>query len=231
MTRRATARAGRPVVGAPAVAVAIADFLVRTETERLRLFRQHLQASVVQVSPLLLDLAAMEQVDLAEATSLMHPPQDWPWRPLAEPANPAMRQWQARRWMFGQDAERGAGRFRRAFASPGVVIRDADHPRGRLAIRPSGGVLAFTADIGACRLTACGPIAMFRIPEHLPETLVMAMPGRRLGQLVEHPLFRDRDCKVRSVMTDPTDDLPVLTFRVPLVPFAMPWAPAPGDVA
>ena len=57
----------------------------------------------------------------------------------------------------------------------------------------------------------------------MPETLVMAMPGRRLGQLVDHPLFRDRDCVVRRVITDPVDDLPVLEFKVPLVPFEMRW--------
>jgi hypothetical protein len=54
----------------------------------------------------------------------------------------------------------------------------------------------------------------------------MAMPGRKLGQLVDHPLFRDRDYMVRRVVTDPSDDLPVLEFKVPLVPFAMRW---PGE--
>lgn len=221
VSRQPSSCASKPADAAPVVALAIADFLVRTERERLRLFRDHLQATVVQVSPLLLELAAMEQIDLAAATALMQPPVDWPWRPHYEPSNPAMRQWHARR-LLGQDAERGAGRFRRAFAAPGVMIRDVDHPRGRFGVRPTGGVLGFTADIGPCRLTACGPVALFRFPEPLPATLVMAMPGRILGQLVDHPLFRGKAYKVRNVVTDPTDDLPVLSFKVPLVPFAMP---------
>lgn len=216
-------RTGSPTAAAPAVALAIAVFLVRTETERACLFREHLRSTVVQVSPLLLDLAAMEQIDVAAAMALMHPPQDWPWRPLHEPTNPAMRHRQARRHMLGQDAERRAGRFRRAFANPGVVIRGVDHPRGRFAIRPVAGVLGFTANIGPCLLTAYGPVAMLRFPEPLPETLVMSMPGRTLGHIVDHPLFRDSNFRIRNVVTDPADDLPVLSFRVPLVPFRMPW--------
>lgn len=223
MSRRAAPGPGEPVVSAPAVALAIADFLVRTENERLRLFREHLRTTVVQVSPLLLDLAALEQIDLGAATALMRPPRDWPWRPLYERTNPVMRQWHARRLLLGEDAERGAGRFRRAYADPGVVIRDVEHPRGRFGVRPVSGVLGFTANIGQCRLTAWGPVAMFRLPEALPDTLVMSMPGRILGDIVDHPLFRDRRFRIRNVVTDPADDLPVLSFRVPLVPFAMPW--------
>lgn len=223
MSRRPAVRTAAPVVGAPAVALAIADFLVRTERERLRLFSEHLRSTVLQVSPLLLDFAAMEQVDLAAATALMQPPRDWPWRRLYDPPNPVMRQWRARQLLLGQDAERGAGRFRRAFADPGVVIRSVDHPRGRFGIRPRGGVLGFAASLGPCRLSVFGDVAMIRLPEPLPETLVMAMPGRRLGDLIDHPLFRGREYKVRSVVTDPTDDLPVLTFRAGLVPVPMSW--------
>lgn len=226
MTRPPTARRGAPVVGALAVALGIGDFIVRTETERLRLLRLHLTATVLQVSPLLPELASMEGIGIHDAAALMHPPQDWPWRPIYDPPSPMMRRWQHRRFLLGRDAEKGAGRFRRAFASPGVVIRDVDHPRGRFAIRPSGGVLGFTAAIGPCLLSSFGATAVLRLPEPLPETLVMAMPGRKLGHLVDHPLFRDRDYMVRRVITDPTDDLPVLEFKVPLMPFEMRW---PGE--
>ena len=223
MTRLPSVRRDAPMISASAVAVGVADFIVRTEAERMRLFRLHLDSTVLQVSPLLPELASMEGIGIHDAAALISPPQDWPWRPIYDPPSPTMRQWQHRRFLLGRDAERGAGRFRRAFASPGLIIRDVDHPRGRFAIRPSGGVLGFTAAIGPALLSSFGVMAVLRLPEPLPETLVLAMPGRKLGQLVDHPLFRDRDYMVRRVVTDPSDDLPVLEFKVPLVPFAIRW--------
>lgn len=222
--------ASTPVVSASAVALAVVDFLIRTERERMRLFRDYLRSTVVQVSPLLLEFAAMEQVDLAAAIAPMRPPQDWPWRALYDPSAPVTRQWQARRFLLGHDARRRSSRFRRTFANPGVVIRSVDHPRGWLGVRPVGGVLGFAASLGPCLLCVFDTVAMIRLPEPLPESLVIAMPGRRLGELVEHPLFRGRDYIVNRVLVDPADDLPVLAFKVSLVPFVLPLADDVGGV-
>jgi hypothetical protein len=211
---------------AAAVSVRIADFLVRTETERLSLFRLHLQAQVRRVSPLLLDLAAMEGVSLSGAVGLMYPPQDWPWRPLYDAPTMLVRQSQRVKGWLGSPGTKDSGRFRRAFANPGVVIRDVEHPRGRFGIRPAGEVMAFTAAIGPCLLSAFGASAMLKLPEPLPETLLMSMPGRQLDRLVEHPAFVDRSYRVIRVQPDLSDGLPIITFRAPLIPFEMPW---PGD--
>ena len=212
-----------PTVSASAVALAIADFLARTETERLRLFRAHIQLTVVRTSLLLLELAAMEQIDLEGATALMQPPRNWPWRPMNDAPSSAWKRHQAHRLLVGLDLRRAAMRFERLFVDPGVVIRGFDHLLGRFAICPCGDTLAFASTLGPCRLSVFGSTAMMRLPEPLPDSLVTAMPGRRIGGIIDHPLLRDRDYLIREVVITPSNRLPILTFNVPLVPYAMVW--------
>lgn len=210
-----------PVVSAPAVALRIADFLTRTETERLRLFRLHLHATVRRVSPLLIDLCMMEGISIGSAVALIYPPEDWPWRPLYNVPPSLARLTQQRKGWLGSPTRQDASRFERLFKNPGVIIRGVVHERGRFAIRPCGEVLGFTAAIGPCLLSAFGSTAMLKLPEMLPETLMAAMPGRQLDALVDHPAFRGRKYRVMRVMPDLNDGLPILTFRVPLISFEM----------
>lgn len=222
MRLHTVARTAFPV-SAPAVAVGIAEFLVRTETERLNLFRMHLGATVTRVSPLLTVLAAIEGVSLRDAAALIHPPTDWPWRPLFDDPSALPRRSQRRQDWLGRVGHRDVARFRRTFASPGVVIRDVDHARGRFAIRPVGKVLGFTASLGPCMLSAFGMSALLKFPYALPETLAAALPGRMLEQIVRHPIFAGCGYVVSRVQPDLSDGLPVITFRAPLVGFQMPW--------
>lgn len=214
-------------VDASGMALRIADFLVRTEVERLALFRLHLRATVICISPLLLELALLEGIALTDAVALIHPPQDWPWRPLYDPPAPA------RMFLQGKSLKRLQGshdvaRFRRAFENPGVVVRDADHPRGRFAIRPCGSILAFTAAIGPCLLSAFGSSAMLKLPGPLPATLMMAMAGRTIGGIIDHPALAAGDYTVRRVEPDLADGLPVIMFRAPPIAFEMPWVGPTG---
>lgn len=218
------ARQPGPAHCASTVAIGIADFLVRTETERVRLFRKHLEATVTRVSPLLPALAATEGLSLAGAVKLILPPEDWPWRPLFEfPPGLARR---AQHYKVGPGSSAGAeiARFRRAFAKPGLILRDAGHERGRFAIRPVGAVLGFTAALGPCLLTAFGTSALLKLPYELPETLSLALPGRPLEQLIQHPIFEGRGYFVSRVQPCLSDRLPVVMFRAPLVGFRVPWA-------
>ncbi|MGY2733585.1 hypothetical protein [Sphingomonas sp. UYP23] len=212
-----------PPVSAAAVAIGIADFLVRTETERLNLFRMHLGAMVTRISPLLPALAAIEGVSVGDAVTLIHPPTDWPWRPLFDDPSALLRRSQRRKDWLSTVGEWEVARFRRTFANPGVVIRDADQVRGRFAIRPVGKVLGFTAALGPCLLSAFGTSALLKLPYALPETLVDAMPGRPLVQIIQHPIFLGCGYRVIRVQPDLSDQLPVITFRAPLVDFQMPW--------
>ncbi len=207
---------------AAATAFAIADFLARTELKRLRLFRSHLASTIHRVSPLLVHLSLLEGISLGDAFELIQPPSDWPWRQLSS-APPAMlyRSLQLRAW--GSAKGRGeVARFRRMFASPGLVIRDPSHARGCFAIRPIGDTLGFTAALGPCTLTAFGSTGMLKLPYPLPETLAISLPGRQLGGVVDHPLFRDAGYRILRVEPDFGDGMPVIAFRAPLVPFRLP---------
>lgn len=210
------------------VAFEIADFLVRTETERVELFRRHLQATVRKVSPLLLDLAILQGVRLAGAVWAMRPPQDWPWRPLDDVPPGLVRRLRLTHYQPNFSKGSVARRFERHFASPGVVIRGVGDPAGALAIRPIGKVLGFSAEVGACVLTAFTSTAQLRLPTPLPETLAMAMPGCRLDRIVDHAIIAGRDYTVRRVILDTHDGLPVIFFSARLVPMAFPWAHAAG---
>lgn len=204
------------------VSLEIADFLAKTERERLRLFRSHLRATVCKVSPLLLELALMEGIAIGDAVALVYPPQDWPWRPLADFPPGLVRRSQQRKTWLGTPGRQEVARFRRTFANPGVVIREADDTRGRFAIRPTEGVLGFTAAIGPCLLSAFGRTAMLKLHEQVPETLILGMPGRRLCQIIDHPLFLSDEFMIRCVMPDLSDGMPVIHFRAPLISFELP---------
>lgn len=206
---------------ASVAALRVADFLVKTEIERTRLFRAHLQATVCKVSPLLVELAVLEGLSLSEAFARMQPPQDWPWRPVEAFSRGLFRRSYRVKGLPGSDVRREGARFRQAFRAPGVVIRDVGHPRGQLGVRPFEGVLGFAAALGPCLLSSLGSTAELKLPGPLPETLTMSLPGRRLGQIVDHPLFADNEYRIVRVQPDLSDGAPVLTFRVPLVPFEL----------
>lgn len=216
-------RSERPaasLVAAPAVAIRIADFLVRTEQERQALFQLHLKSAVDRIPSLLLDLAELERISLPATISLMRPPQQWPWLPLAiSQVGLSLRHRMARGWPV-LNPTIDASRFARAFGNPGIVVRDVLHPLGRFGIRPNGRVLGFTAAIGPCLVSSFGSLTALRLPEALPETLMTAMPGRQLDRLIDHPVLRGKDYRVIRVETDPRDGMPVIMFRVPLVHFA-----------
>jgi hypothetical protein len=226
VTAAGLTEAGGLATDAGKVALQIADFLVRTENERLSLLRLHLQATVCKASPLLLDLAVMEGVSISAAIALIHPPQNWPWSPLSDAVPAMVGRFHQRKCWLGASGKQDVLRFRRAFANPGVVIRDADHPRGRFGIRPCGSVLGFTAAIGPCLVSAFGSSALLKLPQQLPETLMMALPGRPLERIIDHPAFAGRDYKVIRVQPDLIDGMPILVFRARLTPFAMQWPEA-----
>jgi hypothetical protein len=219
----------RSTIKAPDVALRILDFMVRTEWERQHLFRQHLQATVRSISPLLVDLAALEGVCLHDAYERILPSRDWPWHPPYDLRPLIFRGSRQRSLWSGMVGSRHEMRFERAFASPGVVIRKINHPNGRFAIRPSGSVMGFTASLGPCLLSAFGSTAWLKLPASLPEILMAAIPGRVLSEVVEHPLFSSRAYKVRRVSVDPADGLPLLTFEAKTVSFAGRWVPEAGS--
>ncbi|BCA62733.1 hypothetical protein HMP09_1967 [Sphingomonas sp. HMP9] len=200
----------------------IAEFIGRVEAERTRLFHEHLHATVRRASPLLLGLATMEGVSIAEAVSQSRPPENWPRMPLYDFPPSRLRVSQLRPIRRGSTNLHEERRFRRVFCDPGVIIRPVDDPRGRFAVRPHSGMLAFTAAIGPSLLSAFGATATLMLRDPLPDTLAIAMPGRPLRQLIDHPLFSEHPCRVLRLDSDTQAGSSILSFRVPLVPFEIP---------
>lgn len=208
---------------AASAALQIANFLARTELERLLLFRLHLQTTIRRVSPLLLDLAVRENISLTNASALIYPPQDWPGRPFFDVSPvPIWRMVQKNGWRQGT-ARRERVRFERMFANPGVIIRQFDDPRGRFGIRPCRSVLGFTAAMGSCVLTAFGSTGILKLGDQLPQTVMTSLKGHRLGDIVEHPIFAGRDYLIRRAMHDPADDMPVLAFHAKTIAYKGTW--------
>jgi len=209
-------------VSREAVAIRIADFLVRTEKERLDLFRLHLHATVRSASPLLLDLATHQGIDLQRASGLVRPPRDWPWRPIEDhPSVPLSRSLQ-RKATLGGSTSAVSRAFEHAFAIPGVVIRGVAHPAGRFGIRPTAAVLGFTAAVGPCLLSAFGASATLKFGDPMPEALMLSMPGRPIDNVVHHPILEGRGYVIRRTFVDPIDGAPVIEFRARPVAFEMP---------
>ncbi|RXD04861.1 hypothetical protein EQZ23_06885 [Sphingomonas sp. UV9] len=209
-------------VDAVAIDGRIAEFIERVEAERTHLFLQHLHATVRRASPLLLGLAAMEGISIAAAVSQARPPESWPRTPLYDFPPNRLRVSQLRPIRRGSTNLHEERRFRRAFCDPGVIIRPVDDPLGGFAVRPFSGMLAFTAAIGPCLLSAFGTTATLTLREPLPETLAIAMPGRPLRKLIDHPLFTEYPCRVLRVDSDAQAGSSILSFRVPLVRFELP---------
>jgi hypothetical protein len=214
----------------PAIALRIADFIVRTELERLELFRSHLQDTLRRISPLLVDLVAFENFVLKDALDLIYPPDNWPQRPLYHfPWTNSRSSQRFGHWLRASGSG-DAWFFERKFANPGVVIRKASHPKGRFAIRPCGSVLGFAAAIGPCVLSAFGSTAILKLPDPLPETFMASLPGRRLNEIVEHPIFAKREYVIRGATADGSDGLPVLAFGARMISFEGPWPALMDDV-
>lgn len=203
----------------------IADFLMRTEAERLCLFRRHLQLTLRRVSPLLIDLFELEGSSLAHAPDFIRPPRNWPARPVDGFRPTIHRTLVQRRFWLRTISTRDAWYFKQAFSEPGVVIRGVAHPDGRFAIRPCGGVLGFTAAIGPCVLSAFGSAAMLKLPDPLPSTLMASMVGSNLNEIVEHPIFSHRNYVIRRAAVDPTIGEPVISFSARTLPLKGPWGP------
>lgn len=213
---------------AQAVRKAIEEYLSRTDSEREDLFRLYLNANVTLVTPLLLDLAALEGIALSKALSHVRPPRGWPQRPLLHRAskpfrhNPKSLRPPGPSWSAIQ-AWAEARSFRRTFIQPGVIIRDFIDPKGRFGIRPVGGMLGFTADIGECLLTAFGPTAELRLNDSFAETIMTSMVGRTLDQVVEHPIFMGKGYRILSVEADSFDGATTISFSADLVPLTIPF--------
>lgn len=206
---------------APEVSWRIGDFLCRTERERRALFRLHLHTTVHLTSPLLLDLAEIEEIDLPQAVADIEPPQGWPRRPSYDFPPAMLRAPRTIKGRLGKVGNRESWRFSRMFDKPGVILRQIDHPKGRFAIRPFGNMLGFSAEIDGCLLNVFGAVAMIKIPQVVPESVMISLEGRRLNQIVEHHAFKAHDYVIDGAVANDGEASTTIFFSSELAPLSL----------
>lgn len=201
-------------------------FFERLEAERLRLYRALLQGTVLRVSPLTLDLIAQAGSSVAVVAEALPVPGEWPWTPLRyRTASALLRSPKG----FGP-SNHGPSRFHK-LATAGVMLRDRHHPLGELGFWTSRTALEAVACPGGCVLQTDGYRARLHLPSPMPDTLLAALPGRPLEQLVSHPVLDGRGYVVERISEGEHGDGPVVGFATGLLPLELPWAEARGELA
>jgi hypothetical protein len=84
-------------------------------------------------------------------------------------------------------------------------------------------VVEVVAALGGGLLRTARGYAALQLPSSLPATIVAALNGRRMRDVVAHPALRRR-YTVLSVDECEFGSNPSLVFRTGLRPHAMPWA-------
>lgn len=189
------------------------------EERRLRLYRCVLQASVRSASTLALSFASRAGLGLDDVLQVMSPPAFWPQStgPLALP--------QVRWEVPTRHAWRGGGDDRmmwRVARAGGHAMRVGGGGNW-IGWRVSGDTVEVAGRLGSSTLVTNRGTLRLWTPHPLPATLCLAMPGRPLAALVQHPFLADGDLTVVSV-GDHRGGGHVLRIRAGGHPFAAPWA-------
>jgi hypothetical protein len=198
------------------VSAEIHQFLLRTEEQRYALHQDFIRCVVRRTSPILVDFARAQGLDLGHCMELIQPPEHWPSR-LDTPTSPISRHALLRddRKGYSFSGSHQDDAFRSRFRRAGAVLRLPSHPDGRFGVRASGNALEACFDLGPVRLVldGCGR-GWMRLPPGIPETLLDACVGRTVDRVVSHPLFDDRDLLIRRVgYASMVSAAPVITFR------------------
>ena len=158
---------------------------------RNALFLRHVALNVRYVTPLFDIVSRSERIDLDGAVSLITPPRSWPVARLSTDARRTSRGLERN---FAFTSEQIAERHRYA----GIVV----HRGGGgdvLGTRIVGSSIELTVVRGALMLDTFHGFGRLHIKGPVPDTLAVAMSGRPISQLVEHPWLIDPNWKVISV--------------------------------
>lgn len=192
----------------------------------LQLYRGYVGATVDCISPLLLrwcELGGRDVGELAWSLGPSRPWMTWLCGPRPAGAMPGWKGWSVPAPMTaGERAYAGLQRF----AFSGTVLEPRSR-RGGFGMRVRHGCLEVGAVLGGARLRTCGAAGEIVVPGELPATLLAALPGRPLDQLVEHPLLDGAGCMVLEVGEAERTGTRI-AFRLPPAPWRMPWAQPAG---
>ena len=165
------------------------SLIVDRELRRHELFRAYHGACINSVSPLLLALCNAEGLPLDELAERMQPHGCWrEWLSKQRPRYPRTGL-HSPVLPVGNPVTHESWRFRRMMYA-GLIIRAPTHPQGALGIVPGGRTLGVAFRVAPRKVGLIhtrGPRAYLLLDRRLPETIRIALPGRDLDTLAEHP--------------------------------------------
>lgn len=217
----ATAAFGPPA-GEPGAILdgTIADLALEVAARRLAAYRAYVGANVVAVSPALLRACELHGLDLDEQAWRMEPSGAWP-RWLC-----GRRKWSAVRLarIAADDMWRDvAGCDREGFIHSGLVVSRGGYGRRAIGMRVFGRNVDMGAVDGGVALRTIGPAVELTVPHVFPATLLVAMGGRLLDTVVEHPLCVGLGFVIEGA-TERARGTTLLRMRCEPVPWRFPWA-------
>jgi hypothetical protein len=113
-------------------------------------------------------------------------------------------------------------RMSRRIARWGVLLREPEGSSERVGVVPDAGVIESAGWLGSCWFRTEGRIAHLHVD--LPETVLAAVPGRAVREVVDHPALSDPTYRVGRVTSSAATGRSILTFRTGLLEHRMPWA-------
>lgn len=199
------------------VAQLVSRYRRRAASERLRLYRQHLQVSVTAATPLLQRVAEEPSVDVRAALHRLRPPHGWP-------DVPPLGSWTSVAQVLRHYDRHGAT-VDRHDRSRSVALCEGRHPLGRLILHVVGARLELTSRIGDVVVKTDGEAIQIVLPFHLPDTIDEALAGRPLNCLVGHRWFKSEGWTIVRVERPAGARRPRTIVRVDtgLEPYVMPW--------
>lgn len=196
----------------------------RHEDDERRLCRLWLQANIVSVSPLALDIAAEAGIVLDEACDAIVPEMARRWRSVRSGRmfhhriRYVARPKGLKRYLASPLDHVLARRVRRQ----GALFGDIFSEEGWTGFAVGASVLEVTGRLGPCWFGSCLGKAWLTLPAGVPDTLAAALPGRQLDAAVSHPAFSGKGYRIMSV-DDLGDGCRAMVFRTGVAPFEMPW--------
>jgi len=185
----------------------------RWRAVELRVFRERLVTTVRFVSPVLVDLAALEGLTLDGVVKLLRPGR------AAAPGRLVRRSQLA--WWHAAHYGHRPNDVDWRFGVNGRVLRHRHDPRGVLAVRAAGDTIDVAVGIGGACLETSGRTATLWLPEPLPAMVLSACVGMQLDAIADHPLFNGRGYVVTDVRDGGTRQALVIDTGV--TPYRVPW--------
>lgn len=199
----------------------------RSRKLQIRKYRRYLKSTVGFAPPILLD--ALDAEDLKSAIEHLSPSWGFPerlptgagWIRHWRRPDDLMRDRRLRNLGWCKGYSRTAEEtFERLFVTDGTMVRSCEDYRGGLGIRIVGDHIETALRVRRAIVMTLRNRVRICLPGHLPDTILLAAPGRELGEIVGHDLFSDRDYVVQTAIAK--EEVTVITASAPAVPFQIP---------